>query len=84
MEKLDIWKHGNSICSLQVTLSNGKKSEIFKAGAGSHENQQTLEMSPAVQKVGIRCNSYLYGLKFVDNKNNEISVHDGNVGEWKD
>ena len=65
-------------------MSNGEKSQIFRAGAGSHENQETLELTPAVEKVGIRCNSNLYGLKFTDKGNKEISVHDGNAGNWKD
>ena len=86
MQRLDIWLHnGAYLCSVQVTLTNGDKSPIFRADLGYHQNQQSLSMSQDVCKLGLKCDrtTIFGGLKFSDKNNNESKWERSNYS-WKE
>ena len=45
MQKLDMWMQGSYVNSLQITLTNGEKSEVFKSPNGTHDNQTTISLN---------------------------------------
>ena len=84
LQKIDVWLHNSTYMnSLQVTLSNGTKSELFKAATGQNENQTTLNLTSDTMRLDINSSpSVVSGLKFFDRNNSEISTW-GGPNSWK-
>ena len=75
IQKFDVWEAYGFINSIQVTLSNGEQSEILKPNDNTHENQQSIAvgLDVAQLKISSGSSSEIYGLKFLNKNNQEIS-----------
>ena len=74
MQKLDVWSQNSSyLSSVQVTLTNGETSPVFKTDGGDLKNQCSIDVCPDVSMVGIKCDgtTLVAGLKFLDNEDFE-------------
>ena len=58
---------------MQVTLSNGEESPIFKAADGDRKNHCRIKVEQDIERVGMKCDgtTLVAGLKFIDSEHDE-------------
>ena len=62
---------------MQVELSNGQSSPVFKAAKGNHSIQEALNLRSGtdseIQQVELNCDPvFVSGLRFTDKNSNEV------------
>ena len=76
IQKLNLIWNGSFLSGVQVELSNGVSSPVFKAAKGNNSIQEALNLSSStdseIQQVQLNCDPvFVSGLKFTDKSSNE-------------